>query len=129
MHTFYEVLGFVAAICIGVVVLTLFFTAFNALKKRSRGFEVVKAKGFISDGRLVNVHLSNGTVYRGLRFVGFADANAARDGVPFQFANMVVCETTNGARVLFRPEAVRILEEVDDTPGGSVLVSRGSRTS
>ncbi len=114
MDTFNQVFGFVAAICIGIIVLTAFFTGLGYLKRRTRGFDIVKMKGFIKDGRLVNVHLSSGMVYRGVRFVGFSDQSSTKGGVPFQLSQMVVCETVKGARVLFRPEAVRIIEEVED---------------
>ena len=113
MDTFYEVFGFVAAICIGIIVLTTFFTIVGYFKSKTRGFEIVKMKGFVKDGRLVNVHLSIGQVYRSVRFLGFSD-QSAKGGVPFQLANMVVCETQKGARVFFRPDSVRIIEEVED---------------
>ena len=114
MDTFYQVFGFIAAICIGIMVLTVFFTGLSYLKNRTRGFDIVRMKGFIKDGKMVNIHLGSGAVYRGVRFVGFSDQSSAKGGVPFQLAQMVVCETQKGARVLFRPEAVRIIEEVED---------------
>ncbi|MDB6057813.1 MAG: hypothetical protein JWO95_1657 [Verrucomicrobiales bacterium] len=114
MESFYQVFGVVAALCAGVVILAVFFTGVGYLKRRTRGFEIVKMKAFIKDGRLVNVHLSSGMVYRGVRFIGFSDQSSTKGGVPFQLSQMVVCETVKGARVLFRPEAVRIIEEVED---------------
>ena len=113
METFTHIFGFVAAVCLGVMILTLFFNGISYLKNHTSGFEVVTMKGFIKDGRLVNIHLSNGTVYRGVRFVGFTDQSSANKSVPYPLAQMVVCETVNGARVLFRPEAVRIIEETE----------------
>ena len=122
MNTFYEVLGFVAAMCLGVMVLTLFFTGLGFLKSKTRRFAVIKAKDFVRDGRLVNVHLSSGIVYRRVRFIGFTDQDAAKNGIPFQLAQMVVCETEEGARVLFRPDALRIIEEVgENAPSGASL--------
>jgi hypothetical protein len=114
MDTFYQVFGFVAAICIGIIVLTAFFTAVGYFKNKTRGFEIVKMKGFVKDGRLVNVHMSSGQVYQSLRFIGFSDQNSTKGGVPFQLSQMVVCERQKGARVFFRPDSVRIIEEVED---------------
>ena len=111
MNLFNETFGFVAAICIGIIVLTVFFLAVGYFRRATRGFDVVKLKGFIKDGKLVNVHLSGGKSVLGVRFVGFTDQSAGKGGVPYQLASMVVLETTKGARVLIRADAVRMIEE------------------
>jgi hypothetical protein len=114
MDTFYQVFGFVAAICIGIIVLAAFFTCVGYFKSRTRSFDIVKLKRFTKDGRVVNVHLSSGRIFSGVRFVGFTDQNSAKGGIPFSLSQMVVCETTKGARIFFRAEAVRVIEEVED---------------
>ena len=58
MDTFYQVFGFVAAICIGIIVLSAFFAAVGYFKSKTRGFDILKIKGFIKDGKLINVYLS-----------------------------------------------------------------------
>lgn len=115
METFYQVFGFVAAICIGIMVLTVFFTTVGYIKGRSRSFDIVKLKRFIKDGRLVNVHLNSGKIFASVRFVGFTDQSSAKGGIPFSLSQMVVCETATGARIFIRAEAVKVIEEVDDT--------------
>jgi hypothetical protein len=114
VDTFYQVFGFVAAICIGIIVLSAFFTGIGYFKSRTRGFEIVKLKRFIKDGRVVNVHLSSGRIFSNVRFVGFTDQSSAKVGIPFSLSQMVVCETAKGARIFFRAEAVRVIEEVED---------------
>ena len=114
MDTFYQVFGFVAAICIGIIVLTAFFTIVGYFKSKTRGFDILKLKGFIKDGKLVNVYLSGGKSVLGVRFVGFTDQSVGKAGVPYQLSNMVVLETTNGSRVLIRADSVRMIEEVED---------------
>ncbi|MGZ4963253.1 MAG: hypothetical protein ACXWJB_13840 [Limisphaerales bacterium] len=114
MDIFYQVFGVVMAISLGIMVLTLFFAGIGYFKRRTASFDVVKLKRFIKDGRVVNVHLSSGRVFAGVRFVGFTDQSSAKGGIPFSLSQMVVCETAKGARVFFRAEAVRVIEEVDD---------------
>ena len=114
MDTFYQIFGFVAAICIGIIVLAAFFTAVGYFKRRTSSFDIVKMKRFIKDGRTVNVHLSNGRIFSGVRFVGFTGHSSAKGSIPFSLSQMVVCETSKGARIFFRAEAVRVIEEVDD---------------
>jgi hypothetical protein len=114
MDTFYQVFGFVAALCVGIIILTVFFTAVGHFKRATRGFDVVKLKGFIKDGKFINVYLNGGKSVLGVRFVGFTDQSAGKGGVPYQFSNMVVLETTKGARVLIRADSVRMIEEVED---------------
>ena len=116
MDTFYQVFGFVAALCAGVIILTVFFTVVSHFRRATRGFDVVKLKGFIKDGKLVNVYLSGGKSVLGVRFVGFTDQSAGKSGVPYQFSSMVVLETGKGARVLVRSDSVRMIEEVEDVP-------------
>jgi hypothetical protein len=116
MDTFYSVFGVVAALCAGIIVLALFFTGLNAFNRATRGFGVLKLKGFISDGRLINVYLNGGRSVLGVRFVGFTDRGAGKGGVPYQMSGMVVLENTTGGRILIRADAVRMIEEVEDAP-------------
>jgi hypothetical protein len=114
MDIFTQVFGVVMAISLGIMVLTVFFTGIGYFKRRTASFDIVKLKRFIKDGRVVNVHLSSGRIFSGVRFVGFTDQSSAKGGIPFSLSQMVVCETSKGARVFFRAEAVRVIEEVDD---------------
>ena len=113
MDLFYQTFGFVVAICAGIIILTVFFTAIGYFKRATRGFDVVKLKGFIKDGRLVNVYLSGGKSVLGVRLVGFTDQGSGKGGVPYQLSHMVVLETVKGARVLVRSDAVRMIEELE----------------
>jgi len=114
MDTFYQVFGFVAAICIGIIVLTAFFTAVGYFKSKTRGFDILKLKGFIKDGKLINVHLSGGKSLLGVRFVGFTDQSVGKGGVPYQLSSMVILETTKGSRIFIRADSVKMIEEVED---------------
>jgi hypothetical protein len=114
MDTFYQVFGFVAALSAGIIILTVFFTAVGHFKQATRGFGVVKMKGFIKDGKLVNVHLSGGKSILGVRFVGFTDQSPGKTGVPFQLSRMVVLETLKGSRILIRSDMMKMIEEVED---------------
>jgi hypothetical protein len=114
MDLFYQTFGFIAAICAGIIILTVFFTVVGYFKRATRGFDVLKLKGFIKDGKLVNVYLGGGKSVLGVKFVGFTDQSAGKGGVPYQLSHMVVLETAKGARVLVRADAVRMLEEIED---------------
>lgn len=114
METFGQVFGFVIAICIGIMVLTAFFTGIGYFKRRTATFDIVKLKRFINDGQVVNVHLNDGKIFAGVRFVGFTEQSSGKAGIPFSLSQMVVCETANGARIFFRAEAVRVIQEAED---------------
>jgi hypothetical protein len=113
MDLFYQTFGVIAAFCVGIIILTVFFLAVGYFKRATRGFDVVKLKGFIKDGKLVNVYLSGGKSVLGVKFVGFTDQNAGKGGIPYQLSSMVVLETAKGARVLIRADAVRMIEELE----------------
>jgi hypothetical protein len=78
MDTFYQVFGFVAAICIGIIALASFFGIVSFFKSKARGFDVVKLKGFIKDKKLINVYLSGGKSVLGVRFVGFTEQSVGK---------------------------------------------------
>lgn len=113
MESFYQVFGVVAALCAGVMILAVFFTVLSAVKQRVRGFEVLRWKGLIREGRLINVHLSSGKLLTGVRLVGSTSQHTARDGLPYQLANLLVLETASGARVFVRADSVRMMEEIE----------------
>ncbi len=117
METFYVTLGFVVAVCIGVMLLTAFFQGINLLKRRAQPFEIVKLKQLVDGHKTVTVHLTGGKFFPRLRFIGFADSKHS-DGVPYPLTQMVVCETATGARVLFSPRAVKAIEETAEGADG-----------
>ena len=121
MELFYQTFGFVAAICAGIIILAVFFTAIGYFKRTTRGFDVVTLKGFVKDGKFVNIYLSGGKSVLGVRFVGITNQSSGKGGVPYQLSNMVVLEKDTGARVLIRSDAVRMIEEVE--PAASALKS------
>ncbi len=94
--------------------MTAFFGVIGCLKSRMRSFDFVKLKLFIKDGRVVSVHLNSGKVFSGVRFVGFTDHSSTKSDIPFSLSQMVVCETAKGARIFFRADAVRVIEEVEE---------------
>lgn len=114
MDSFYQTFGFIAAICAGIMTLTLFFTVIGYLKRlTSGGFDVMKLKGFIKEGRLVNVHLSGGKSVLGVRFVGFTNASG-KAAIPHSLSSMVVLETEKKTRILIRSDTVRMIEEIEN---------------
>ena len=115
METFSQVFGFVAAISAGIIILTIFFTGLSYVKRLFGGASIVKMKGFLKDGKLVNVHLSNGRIIEKVRFVGFTDQSSAKNlNIPYQLSSLVVLESAKGARILVKADAVRTIEEVED---------------
>ena len=115
MELFKQTFGFVAAICVGIIILTLFFMVVSYFKGTTRGFDVVKMKGFIKDGKLINVHLSTGKTLLEVRFIGFTNQTTGKGGVPYQLASMVVLETAKKARIYVRADSVRMFEEIENT--------------
>ena len=73
----------------------------------------MKMKGFIKDGKLINVHLTSGQSLLGVRFIGFTDQSSGRAAIPHQLSSMVVLETAKKARVYARANSVRMFEEVE----------------
>lgn len=114
----------IGAVCIGVMVLSVFFAVMGAIKSRLTSARYIKLKGFLKDGEVVDVHLTSGKVMEGLSFVGFMDTAAMKGGLPYQLQNMVVFETTDRRRVMLRGDLIKIIE----TRGAGESRSAGEET-
>ena len=114
METFYAVFGPVIALCAGIIILTLFFTAIGYFKRVTRGFNVIKMKGFIKNDKLINVHLRNGKILTEVCFVGFTDQSSTNTAIPHQLSKMVVLETVKGVRMYIKSDSVQMFEEVEN---------------
>ena len=116
MDTFYQTFGWVAALCSGIIILAVFFTALSYFRRVVSGPGVIAVKGFIRDGKWVCVQLTGGRALERVRFVGFAGQAAAKGGgIPYQLQGMAVFETAQGSRILVRADSIRLIEEVVDS--------------
>lgn len=115
MDNFYEVFGFVAAICLGIMSLTLFYTVIGFLKRTLQGTSVLSGSGFVRSGKIVRVHLRDGHVTSKVRFIGFSDSSTKNVAIPHQLSSMMVFETEAGARLMIRADSIKMIEEVAET--------------
>lgn len=112
MELFGRVFGVVLAICAGVILLTLFSKLMNLVERPRRAI-VVRIDGLLNGGRMVNIHFANGKQISAVMLVGFTNEKSTKGMLPYQFIRMLVCETSTGSRMLIRPDAVRIIEEIE----------------
>ncbi len=110
MENFIIWIGTVGAICIGIIVLAVFFTVLGAIKDWLRPVRYIKFKGFIQEADFVDVHLTSGKVMEDLRFLGFIDPASIKGNVPYQLQSMMLFETTDRRRVMMRGDLVKIIE-------------------
>jgi len=103
-------IGTVGAICIGVIVLTVFFTILGVVKDWLRPGRYIKFQGFIKEADSVDVHLTSGKVMKDLRFLGFTDPASIKGNVPYQLQSMMLFETEDRRRVMMRGDLVKIIE-------------------
>lgn len=113
MDTFYQVFGFVAAFCAGIIILAVFFTALSYFKRAVHGPGLAIVRGFIRENKWVSVHLTGTRALQRVRFIGFSEQSSAKDGaIPYQLSSMAVFETEEGSRILVRADSIRVIEEV-----------------
>ena len=113
MNTFNETLGFVAAICAGVVFIVVFFKLSSRGKGKESSPTLVELEGALKAGERVDVHLSNGHVVAGVRFVGLTNPGWNGANLPYGVAHMLVFERESGSRVLVQASAVRVIEGIE----------------
>lgn len=112
MDVFRDTLGFVGAVCIGLVFLTLFF---KLTLGRNRPLAVVPAKDILRPDANVYVVLTDCRRIGPVRFLGFIDSKNNANSLPYPLSQLAVFERPEGGRVLVRPDSIRFIEEVPAT--------------
>jgi len=110
METFISWMAVIGAICIGIMVLAVFFSILSAIKGRFTPAQYIKLKGFLNDAPTVDVHLTSGKLIQNVRFVGFTDPNSLKGNVPYQLHHMIVFETEDKRRLMLRGDLIKIIE-------------------
>ena len=113
MEAFYETLGIIVAICIGIMILALFFTVLNAMKRKFSKPSVLKIEGFLNESKKVNLHMNRGQILKGVTFIGMVDHEQTKDNLPYQFVGMIIIENSENKRSMIKAETIRMIEEVE----------------
>jgi hypothetical protein len=113
MENFVIWIGSIGALCIGIMVLAVFFKILGIIGSYFSNSKYIKIKKFLNKSGFVTVHLSSGKIITNLKFIGCADWSSLKD-YPYEMKNMVVFESVDGKRVLLRASAIRIMEEQED---------------
>jgi hypothetical protein len=113
METFLNSISIIGALCIGIIILSIFFTLLSSGKRRFSQVNIVKLDGLFKTSDFLNVHLSCGRSVSHVKFIGFTDSESMK-GIPHQLTNMVVFENAYGKRVLLRPDSIRMMEEIHE---------------
>src|SRR6516164_4758101 len=114
MEMFYTTFGFVGAVVLGIVILTVFFKVAGLLQTKMGAPALIKMRGFLKDAAWINVHMAGGKILERVRFVGFTDHATGKGGhIPYQLLNMLVLESAAGKRILLRADVVKMIEEVE----------------
>lgn len=110
METFLQTIGWVAALCLGIAFMTVFFMLMHSLGRYMRGERLETVRGFLRTGHLVRVHLTTGKTLDSMRFQGFTPSGDGKN-LPHELGKMLVLEDAAGGRVLIRSNIVRMIEE------------------
>jgi len=109
MDIFILWMGPIAAICIGIMVLTVFVKIIGYLGDRASPVKHIKIKKLLSQSELVTAHLTSGDKIPNLKFVGFTDTGSVK-GFPFELTNLVTFEKPDGTTVLVRANKIKMIE-------------------
>lgn len=112
MDVFLDTLGFIGAVSIGIVFLTLFF---KLTFGRRRPLALVPAKEVLRPDASLDVILTDGRRIDSVRFLGFVDSKNNSNALPYPLSQLAVFERANGGRVIIRPDSIRFIEEVVET--------------
>ena len=101
----------ISAICIGIMLLTIFFKFVNWIMGGGSIVKTDKVKGFLSGKKYIDVLLTSGKTIQSVKFIGFTQNSSTKTNIPHQLSSMAVFETEDGRRLLIRPDSIRIIEE------------------
>ena len=111
MNTFVETISILGPFVGAIMVLTVFFRLLGWVSGRSAASVTrIAFKGILDERTRATVHLSNGTSFKGARFVGFTDSGSIKGAFPYQLQGMVVLELPDGGRVLVLAKLIRMIE-------------------
>jgi len=100
----------IGSLCLGIMVLAVFFSILNSIKNRFTSAKYIKIKGFLKDSELVDVHLTSGKLIENVRFIGITDPASLKGNIPYQLTNMIVFETSDNRRIMLRGDLIKIIE-------------------
>ena len=115
MDAFAQTFGAVAALCLGIFAVTLFFKAINYLGGVVRGTsgKILVAQDFIRQDALVTVKLTGAETLDRVKFIGFTKSQIqGKDAMPFQFTRMAVFENSAGERIFIPSATIQYIKEV-----------------
>jgi len=113
METFLMWLLPILSICIGIMILTIFFKFINWAAGGSKIIQAKKIKGFLVGEKFVDVHLSCGKIIKTVKFDGFTKEASGKSNIPYQLSSMAVFESEDGRRILIASGSIRVLEEIN----------------
>jgi hypothetical protein len=114
MDIFLNTFGFVGAILLGIIILTLFIKLLNFTSSKMGDPALIKMNKFFNNANRIKVHLAGGKVLENFKFIGFTHPSSMKGGhIPYHLANMVVLENSAAKRILIRADAIKMIEEVD----------------
>ena len=117
----------IAAICIGIMVLTVFFKFIGYIGDRVSPVKHIKIKKLLSQSELVTAHFTSGDRIPNLKFIGFTDSASVK-GVPYELTNLVTFEKLDGSKMLVRANRIKLIEgqkqEISEQSLGGDLENR-----
>jgi hypothetical protein len=116
MEVFTIAISIVSSIVLGIIVLTLFVKLLRLTESKMGSPGLVKMNIFLKNASRVNVHLSGGRIMENVKFIGFTDQSSMKGGnLPYHLSHMVVLENAAEKRILIRADAIKMIEEVDES--------------
>lgn len=104
------------AVCVGVMILSVFYSALGAVKDRLSPSRSIKINGFLNKTDRVTVYLNRGETLRDVRFIGFTDPSSFKGNVPYHLMNMVILESQAGERILLKADSIRSIRQLSAEP-------------
>jgi hypothetical protein len=118
MDAFTQTFGGVLALCLGIIILTVFFKTLGYLGRLWSGAEttVIKSQSFVAEKAIVKVFLKDGEILDSVTFLGFSQTSTSHrspgQGLPFELNKMAVFANPDGTKIFVAPKAINSIHEL-----------------
>jgi len=113
MEGFEQWFGAVVAICLGIMILAVFFWTAGRIRSWLMPGTFVKLNidGLIKNAKPTTVILTRGETLENVRIAGIANREKLAQKLPYPLSQMVVLQAEDGSHILINPKAIRLIRQ------------------
>lgn len=99
----------VLCVALGIMALSIFFTALGRFEGRGAKPDAISVRGVLKKDTIATVYMSGTEKFDRVRFIGFTNTESIKTHLPYDLNGMVILEDEDKRRFLVRAKAIRMI--------------------